>query len=70
MSEEFPPTQTLTVSFATMLIQRHPGGRFIQAQSETSPNTRGAGKRTEAGILRLLNTDNGELSRYQLGCAL
>jgi hypothetical protein len=79
MSAVLPPTQTLPMSFGTMLIERHSQATgyqrrhvccIIQTQNDTSQHNNGRGQSMEEDILRLINTNNSELSWYQLDRAL
>jgi uncharacterized membrane protein len=79
MKVELPITQTLPMSFGTMLIQPHlktTGYQGIQVpcimqtQNDISRNKKSEVRSMEKEILRLINNNNGELSWYQLDRAL
>jgi hypothetical protein len=75
MSAALPPLQTLPMSLGTMLMHRHSQVTgyqrrhvccIIQTQDDTPQNNGGKRQNMEEDILRLINTNNGELSQYQL----
>jgi hypothetical protein len=79
MLAALPPTQTLPMSLGTMLIQRPLQATgyqrrhvccIIQTRNDTSQNNNGKRQITGEDILGWINTNNGELSWYQLDRAL